>query len=188
MSPRIGLEWQTILLHAIEIVDQNGFEAITLSSLAKKLNIRSPSLYNHFDGLKGLREELSLYGMNLLFEELSQAVKGYSKDEAVHALGKAYIAFSRKHPGLYEATIQAPDSQNKAGLIAANLIVQLVTNVLEDLELREEQTLHMVRGLRSLLHGFASLEQKGAFGLPLELDDSFQLLIEMFLVGVKKGL
>ena len=25
-------------------------------------------------------------------------------DEAIHALGEAYVAFVRKHPGLYEAT------------------------------------------------------------------------------------
>jgi hypothetical protein len=48
----------------------------------------------------------------------------------------------------------------------------------------EEAALHAIRGLRSVLHGFASLEQKGGFGLPLDLDVSFRLLVDAFLTGL----
>lgn len=35
---------------------------------------------------------------------MEEAAKGKCTDEAIHALGEAYVAFVRKHPGLYEAT------------------------------------------------------------------------------------
>ena len=47
--------------------------------------------------------------------------------------------------------------------------------------LRDEMALHMVRGFRSLVHGFVSLEVAGGFGLPLDLDKSFRLLIQGYI-------
>ena len=52
--------------------------------------------------------------------------------------------------------------------------------------LRGEEGLHAVRGLRSVVHGFASLEVAGGFGLPLNLDESFRRLVEMFIHGLQK--
>ena len=42
----------------------------------------------------------------------------------------------------------------------------------------------MIRGFRSILHGFASIESSGGFGLPLDLDVSFKMLVDTFLAGV----
>ena len=49
-----------------------------------------------------------------------------------------------------------------------------------------EDGLHAVRGLRSVVHGFASLEVAGGFGLPLDLDESFRRLVEMFIGGLQQ--
>ena len=59
MSPRpkVGLEINEILEAAGEIADVHGMREVTLANLAKKLNIRPPSLYNHFEGLGGLRKK-----------------------------------------------------------------------------------------------------------------------------------
>jgi len=41
------------------------------------------------------------------------------------------------------------------------------------------------RGPRSLLHGFVSLETGGGFGLPLDLDESFRRLLQVFMAGLR---
>jgi AcrR family transcriptional regulator len=184
MSPRAGLDMLTILQNAAEIVDQEGIEELTLASLAKKLNIRPPSLYNHFDGLTGLRKHLAIYGLERLYERLSYAAIGRSRDEAVHQLGMAYVDFARTHPGLYEATLIAPDPSDAEVQQAGQKIVDLTTRVLSVYGLKDDAALHAVRGLRSVLHGFASLEQRGGFGLPLSLDESLRLLIKTFIAGI----
>lgn len=186
MASRIKLDLDTILQVATEMADTQGIDQVTLASLAKKLRIRPPSLYNHVDGLPGLRKELAIYGLKQLYHSLTDSVIGRSGDEAVHALGEAYVTFAREHPGLYEATLRAlkpydPDIQ-KVG----DQIVDLVVRVLHSYGLANEAALHAVRGLRSLLHGFASLEQRGGFGLPLNLNESFRLLIDTFLAGIHK--
>jgi AcrR family transcriptional regulator len=186
MSPRIGLDLSTILQTATEIADKDGLDAVTLATLAKKLGIRPPSLYNHIEGLHGLRKQLAVYGLEQLYKTMAQAAIGRSGDDAVHALGNAYVTFARTHPGLYEATLQAPDPQDTDLQRASQEIVSLTLRVLHAYDLDDETALHAVRGLRSMFHGFASLEQKGGFGLPLDHDVTLRFLIDTFLTGIHR--
>ncbi|MGE5704192.1 MAG: TetR/AcrR family transcriptional regulator [Clostridia bacterium] len=181
MSPRVGLDLPTILQAATEIADTAGIQEVTLASLAKKLKIRPPSLYNHVQGLSGLRKQMSFYGLDQLHEELVRATVGRSGDEAVRAMGHAYVAFARRHPGLYEATLLMDVDVQVHG----KKVVDLVLLALQAYAMEEEEALHTVRGLRSLFHGFVSLEQKGGFGMPLDLDVSFRLLLDTFLSGLQ---
>lgn len=184
MSPRMGLDLNMILQTAAEAANKEGIDEVTLASLAKKLHIRPPSLYNHLQGLQDLKKKLGVYGLEKLYIALAEAVIGCSGDEAVHALGKGYVAFVRTHPGLYEAILRSAEWNDKEIQKAADKIVHLVVKVLDVYELEEETALHTVRCLRSMLHGFASLEQSGGFGLPLDTDVSLQFLIDTFLAGL----
>ncbi len=185
MSPRVGLDLQTLLQHATELADQEGLDGITLAGLAKKIGIRSPSIYNHVNGLADLRNHLAIYGMKQLADTLMRAAVGRSNDEALHAIASAYVEFARSHPGLYEATLRSPDPQNEELKKAASDILNIVVRVINGFGLQEEEALHAVRGFRSLLHGFSSLEQKGGFGLPLDLDVSLTYIVDTFLNGIQ---
>jgi len=186
MSPRpkIGLELTTILEEAGEIADQKGMNEVTLATLAKKLGIRPPSLYNHFDGLPGLKKELAIYGINMLYEKLAHAAIGFSGEEALLAVSQAYVNFARVHPGIYEATLLAPDLEEKKIQQAGAKIVDLTVLLLQTYKLEEDLAIHAVRGLRSILHGFSSLEQKGGFKLSLDLNESLKIIIRSFLKGI----
>lgn len=185
MSPRAGLDKQTLVITAAEIADNDGVEGITLAALAAKLGVRSPSLYNHINGLQDLRTELAIYGLDQLYKVMSAAAEGKNNDEAIHAMGLAYVDFARSRPGLYETTLRAPEAANTELVIASENILQIIINVIKDFELGEEGELHAVRGLRSILHGFASLEQKGAFGMPLDSNVSLTRLISTFITGIE---
>ena len=41
--------------------------------------------------------------------------------------------------------------------------------------------------LRSVIHGFATLEVAGGFGLPLDCDESFRRLIAMLIAGLQEA-
>jgi AcrR family transcriptional regulator len=189
MSPRpkIGLEITTILEAAAEIANEHGMQEVTLANLAKKLNIRPPSLYNHFDGLPGLRKKLAIYAFEKLYLELTMAAIAVSGIEALLSISKAYIHFAQKYPGLYEATLMAPDPDEVEVQQAGGKIAQLTVQVLQSFQLEGDLALHAVRGLRSILHGFSSLEQKGGFKLALDLDESVEIVITAFMKGLKNG-
>jgi AcrR family transcriptional regulator len=180
----IGLDPQIILQTAAQLADEQGIDKVTLAALARRLGIRSPSLYNHIDGLPGLRTKLTVYGLRLLKNALTQAVIGRSGDDAIRAMALAYITFAREHPGLYPVTLSAPDTSNSELIQEAEALVQIITQVLQHYGLDEEKALHAVRVFRSLLHGFSSLEQSGGFGLPLQIDKTLHMLIETALAGI----
>lgn len=184
MSPRINLDLNIILKEATEIADSQGVEAVTLAALAKKLNIKSPSLYNHFEGMNGLRAHLAAYGVEELYNNLVTAAIGRSGDDAVHKLAQAYVSFVRKHPGVYEAINILPAMQNEEFRDFSKRIVDLVIRVLEPYNIIKDDEIHIVRGFRSMLHGFASLEQKGGFGIPLSPDDSLKIMVDTYLAGI----
>jgi hypothetical protein len=44
---------------------------------------------------------------------------------------------------------------------------------------------HATRCARAIAHGFASIEASGGFGLPEDLDETYERLIRMFLASLR---
>ncbi|ETT70346.1 regulatory protein TetR [Paenibacillus sp. FSL R7-277] len=182
---RAGLDTHTLVLAAAELADEYGMEAVTLAALAAKLGVRSPSLYNHINGLAGLRTLMAVYGLEQLYEVISEATEGLSGEAAVHAMSQAYIGFTRAHPGLYQTTLKAPEQGESALEATGGKILSLIIQVISAFGLDEEGNLHAVRGLRSILHGFSTLEHQGGFGMPLDLNVTLTRLINTYIAGIR---
>jgi AcrR family transcriptional regulator len=184
---KAGLDSRAVVLAAAHIADEQGLDAVTLAAVAERLDVKVPSLYSHVEGLAGLRRDLALEGTRRLGGALARAAIGRSGDEAVRAMAGAYRAFVKEHPGLYAATVRAPDPGDRELQEAAAQIVDVVLQVVSVYGLHEDEALHAVRGLRSLAHGFATLEAAGGFGLPLDLDASFSRLVEAYIRGLRSA-
>ena len=184
MSPRAGLDLSIIIETAVELADTYGLQEVTLAMVAKKLGVRSPSLYNHINGLPALQVKLAIYGIEKLHERLKKEIADYSGDEAIRAMVKAYIEFARANRGLYSATLSSPDKGDTEWNKVSASLVELLVQVIQHYGLSEQDALHTVRICRSMLHGFASLEQSGGFGLPLDLDVTLQRLTDTLLAGI----
>ncbi|PZD93167.1 TetR family transcriptional regulator [Paenibacillus sambharensis] len=180
MTPRIGMDKQIIVAAAVEIADAEGLESVTLARVAEKLGVRSPSLYNHINGLQELRMQLTLLALNRLQAAMADAAQGHAGEEGLRRVSRAYVSFARMQPGLYEAVLRSPDPAEQQVGEAASAIVKLVQEQMSCFGLEGDASLHAVRGFRSMLHGFAELERAGGFGLPLDLNKTLELMIEAF--------
>jgi AcrR family transcriptional regulator len=180
-----GLDRSTVVQAAAELVDSIGVDQLTLAQLAEHLGIRTPSLYNHIAGQSGLRRELTLWCVKELLGRLHRATVGKAGDEALVALAHMYRAYAREHPGRYTCT-QLPAGPTDSELQEAQQeVVEVALAVMRPYGLTGEDAVHAVRVLRSAMHGFVSLELMGGFGLPLNLDESFRRLIQMFIDGLR---
>ena len=56
--------------------------------------------------------------------------------------------------------------------------------VLAGLGVPDEDTVPLIRAVRSALHGFVSLEASGGFGLPEDVDASFETLVDVLVAGM----
>ncbi|MFN2135277.1 MAG: TetR/AcrR family transcriptional regulator [Candidatus Promineifilaceae bacterium] len=188
MSTRRQLNKDRVLHTAAELAEEcGGVEELTLSALAGELGVRAPSLYNHVDGLRGLRGDLALFAGEMLLADVRQAAFGKTGTEALVAMGRAYRAFAHAHPALYPLTTVAPDPDETARVALAQEWLQLLLLTMASVGIEGENALHAIRAYRALLHGFVSLETGGGYKMALDLDESFERLLAMFVSGLARG-
>jgi AcrR family transcriptional regulator len=180
--PRAGLDAQAVVTAAGDLADADGLGTVTIAGLAKRLGVRPPSLYAHVDGLEDLRQKIGDRGRRELAAALGAAAVGRSRRDALEAVAHAYRAYAREHPGRYAALQRAPSPAQSR---EAQAVVDVVTAVLRGYGLEGETAIHAVRTIRAALHGFASLEAEGGFGLPLSVDESFERLVAVLHGGLE---
>ena len=176
---------EAIIETAVRIADEKGFADLTLKELANELGIKSPSLYKHCSGgLDELNKELMLYGWRQIDREITKAVIGKAKDDAVIALCYAYRDFVCKHKGLYEAMQWYNMYLSDEHLQASAGAVDVMFRALSSYRFKEEQKVHTVRMLRAFLQGFCTIESHGGYGNPVPLNDTFDFSLHTILAGI----
>jgi AcrR family transcriptional regulator len=180
--PRVGLDAQAVVEAASALADSDGLHQLTLARLAAALGIRTPSLYAHIDGLDDLRARLGARGARELAATVQRAAAGRARGDALRAIALAYREHAHAHPGTYTAMQIVSDSEEFEA--AGAEVVAPILAVLRGYDLEGDRAIHAVRTIRSALHGFVSLEREGGFGLPIDLDDSFDNLVTMLDAGL----
>jgi AcrR family transcriptional regulator len=185
--PRAGLDPERVVDAAAPIADAEGLDAVTLARVAGDLGVRAPSLYNHVDGRAGLLRALALRGVRELTAALRHAAVGRAGADALAATARAYRAYAHDHPGLYAATVTAPAPDDAEHQAAAGETVEVVFAVLRAWDLDGDEAVHAARAFRSAVHGFVTLEAAGGFGIPVDLDASFDRLVATLAEGLARG-
>jgi AcrR family transcriptional regulator len=171
---------------AVRIADRDGLEAMTLTAVAAELGIKTPSLYNHIEGLDGLKRLVAIEGSRVLLGEFESASAGLEGVEALRAIADADRRFAIAHPGMYDSFLPAPTEDEDPDLyneMAAPVFH--VAHILLGMGIPPAEAIHLIRALRALLHGFLDLEAQRGFGTPVDIDASFEASIEMVLAGIE---
>ncbi|MFN8413524.1 MAG: WHG domain-containing protein [Anaerolineales bacterium] len=186
---RIRLDKDAVIHAAVELVNAEGIQALTLSRLAEELEIQTPSLYNHIDGLAGLQKDMAILNAKMLADRLSEASIGKSGAELFMDAAQAFRNYVKEYPGLYMSTLRASGTQQERDedlIREEERTLKIGSAVIASLGLQGSDAVHALRAFRSTVHGFVTLEVAGGFGLPLECDESFRRLITALVVGLQK--
>lgn len=174
---RAGLTEILVIEEAERLADEVGLSRMTLAALAARLGVRQPSLYKHIDGMDGLARSISIRAKTDLAYVLARAAVGRERADALTSVAGAYRKWALEHPGRYAAAQSAPASGDTEDQAASLAIVQVATDILAGYKLSDDDAIDATRALRSALHGFITLESSGGFGLPVDVDRSFQRLV-----------
>lgn len=185
MSQRAQISLTKILEAAIDICNEEGYEQLALSDVSKRLGIKTPSLYNHIQGLSDLKQKIAYYGLQMLYDSIIHSAIGYIGDEAIISVSKAYIEFVKKYPGLYRSISKAPDPYELQFDTLSNQLVQVFIKLLGAYNLSDDESIHAVRGLRSMLHGFSSIQIDLGFRMNYSQEDSIKFALRTFLNGLR---
>ena len=181
---RRTLDTEQVVDAAATLADAEGLDAVTLTRVAERLGVRQPALYRHVDSYDALIRALGLRGREILAIRLGEAAVGLAGDDAVRAMGRAWRSMVRDHPGLYAATDRYPCAGDAELEAAVERVVQVLGQALAAYGLADDDRVHAARSMRSALHGFAHLESGDGHPHPVDLDDSFDRLVDLLCAGI----
>ncbi|MFF0573473.1 TetR/AcrR family transcriptional regulator [Streptosporangium saharense] len=177
---RAGLTVERVTLAGAELADEVGFERLTMSALARRLGVKDASLYAHVRGLEDLRGRIALLAADEKTVRIAEATAGLAGRDALVAYASAYRDYAREHPGRYTAT-QIPteiDPELLATARGPRRAVELTYSMLRAYALREPDLTDAVRLMRSMLHGFISLEAAGGFAHTRPVEESWSRCLD----------
>jgi len=181
--PRAGLSRAAVVDAALAVVDATGADGLTLAAVAGRCGVVAPSLYKHIGGLPELRTLVGHRVLDEMTDRFTRAVLGRSRDDAVAALLREYRAYAREHPARY-AAMPANPLGDPASAAAGERLIGVFLAVLRGFGLSGPAAIHAIRCARALAHGFVAIELGGGFGLPEDVDDTYERLIRMYLTSL----
>ncbi|MBF4613355.1 WHG domain-containing protein [Curtobacterium sp. VKM Ac-1376] len=169
-----------------DLADEIGFAELTMGRLADRVGVRPPSLYKHVASQDDLSRRIAELALNEAADAVGAATQGRSGRDALHAAAAALRGFVLRHPGRYAATVgltlTGPDDPVA---IAEARGLEPFLAVLRGYDVASADTTHALRALRSIFHGFATIEADGGFQWGTATDESFEWLIDLVDLGLR---
>jgi AcrR family transcriptional regulator len=160
--PRNQLTPAGIVAEAAALGNELGFEAITLSAVARRLGVATPSLYSHVQDLGALLDGVTALALADLAGRISAAVAGRAGRAALQAWADAHRDCARTSPSQWDA-LQRRAGESAVRSAGARDVVVLTTAVLRGYPVPESEHVHAVRLIGSTVNGYVSLERNGSF-------------------------
>jgi AcrR family transcriptional regulator len=160
--PRAGLSPDVLTRAAAELADEEGLAGVTLAALARRFDVKAPSLYAHVASNGDLKQRVALLALAETADLLAEAVAGRSGREALDAYGRTFREYAATHPGRHAATalpLDEPVARGSAGPRHA----ALARAVLRSYGLVEPDETHAVRLLGATVRGWTDLELAGGY-------------------------
>jgi AcrR family transcriptional regulator len=183
--PRAGLGPAAVTFAGAALADEVGLDHLSMGSLAERLGVRTPSLYCHVDSIDDLTHRIGVLAMGELAAAIGDATQGRSGREALVAAARAMRGFVNDCPGRYAAGNAArPTGPDDPLITATGRFLGSLSSALHGYRLDPDGETHALRTMRSLLHGFASLEAAGGFAIRTDVDDTFTWMIDLLHRGL----
>lgn len=173
-----------VIQTAFDIADEKGLNSVSLKAVAEKLNIRTPSLYNHIDSLDDLLRLSAHSGMRTMNERMMQVAVGKYGDAAIKSVGIEYLNFMIEHPGIYEIIQWATwHGTDETAEIFENYM-SLLTTLIDSCQLKAGKTEEILNLITGVFHGYTTLQLRYAFTAPDKVREDFLNAIDTVLLGI----
>ena len=159
---RTPLTATAIIADAADLADDAGFDLVTLSAVARRLGVQTPSLYSHVRDRAALLDGMTALALSELAERVAVAIAGRSGGLALHGFAEAHRAYAQESPGRWQSL------QRRAGVVAvqsgaARTFVALTNAMLLGYALPPSERVHAIRLIGATINGYLALERIGSF-------------------------
>ncbi|QYB02089.1 WHG domain-containing protein [Rhodococcus sp. USK10] len=168
---------------AIEIIDELGWEQLSMTSLSARLNVVTASLYNHVRNLDDIRGAVQVRTMTELGAHLREIAMGRTGPDGLRALVDAHRAWATQHPHRYQTLTTSPVDRD-AFISAALDANTALRTMLASCGLPPEDTLDAAVSVFAAMHGFVMLVNTDFLGNELDLDSIYESVLRGALASV----
>jgi len=186
---------QALVEAALDLIAAQGPTGFTMAEAAKLADVSSAAPYRHFTNRDDLIAEVAAQGFDLFADLLDYAYDDGrpSPLAAFEAVGRAYLAFARKHPGHYVAMFesgvspgQSPDlarAAERANRILLRAAEALSARIPAD---RRPPPAMFSAHVAALSHGIVELYARGKPGArcPFAPEDLLETGVGIYLRGL----
>ncbi|KPQ08213.1 MAG: transcriptional regulator, TetR family [Rhodobacteraceae bacterium HLUCCA12] len=111
---------QALVEATLSLIADKGPTGFTMAEAAKLADVSAAAPYRHFTGREDLICEVALQGYEIFADLLEYAYNDGKPSvlAAFEAVGRAYLAFARKHPGHYIAMFESGVSPSQTPALA----------------------------------------------------------------------
>ena len=177
-----GLNKDAVIAEAILMVEEEGYERLSLRDLARRLGVKPASLYNHISGIDEILCGVAIHSATEMGRALEEATEGKDRREAFISGAVAYRAFATEHPELYKAFISMPSLDSKEVDEVGIKSFAPLRAIIRSYGLCEDDAINFHRAFRSVLHGFIELTANGYMTRgEVSRDDTFRVILETYL-------
>ncbi|WP_250007647.1 TetR/AcrR family transcriptional regulator [Actinoplanes sp. M2I2] len=186
--PRARLTPLSVTEAGAALIDEIGFENLSMGLLAERLGVKTPALYKHITSQADLVHRIAVRAMAQFADAIRDAIQGRAGSDALAAGAQAMRTYVLEHPGQYAAADAAssrPTGPDDPIIPAVERVVASWAAMLRGYHLDSGQEIHALRMLRSALHGFSTQEAAGGFQIDASVDDSFTWMISFLDRGLQ---
>ncbi|MDV7356753.1 TetR/AcrR family transcriptional regulator [Rhodococcus sp. NPDC019627] len=168
---------------AIDIIDELGWDPLSMTSLSARLEVVTASLYNHVRNLDDVRGAVQVRTMAELGAHLRETAMGRTGVDGLRALVDAHRAWATEHPHRYRTLTTSP--VDRAAFISAALDANTaLRTMLASCGVPPEDTLDAAVSIFAAMHGFVMLVNTDFLGDELDLDSIYESVLRGALSGV----
>lgn len=187
---------EALLDTALELIDAEGLEAVTLREITQRLGTSRSAVYRHFESKEALIQGVIEKGYAYLDELISPIFldKEHTLDERFEKMGRTYLEFAIKRPNLYrllfgekyqyerEAVCDYRDENKATGFY---VLIALLREAQEAGIIAPVDPMVQAATVWASIHGLASLLIDGHLLMSDKLDEIYRYSQGVLLKGLR---
>lgn len=157
---------QALLEAALEVVERDGYQALSLRELAQVVAVSRGAPYRHFADRDALLAACACEGFRLLLDTHRQVTESSeTPQKEVYELGRSFLAFAEQRPGLFvlmfdSGLIVQAEEADELGALLHQTYEQVGASVARALGCADIQQVKVrLVTMWSTLYGYARLRQ-----------------------------
>ncbi|WP_429213884.1 TetR/AcrR family transcriptional regulator [Metapseudomonas resinovorans] len=157
---------QSLIDAALDAVEQNGYQGLSLRDLAQVLEVSRGAPYRHFADRDALLRACASEGFRRLLEAHREVAAGTgTAQDRARAACRAFLAFAEAQPGLFllmydSGLLQQAEDEDELGTLLQSVYAGIAATLREALEETDDDRLQArLIAMWSTLYGYARLRQ-----------------------------